>query len=54
MREGKGERDRRGGRRNSRKGGQEPALPIKNRPAPLSENGSFFKYRILAKIPTFH
>jgi len=33
------ERDRRGGRR---KEGQEPTLPIKNRPAPLSENGSFF------------
>jgi len=46
MREGKGERDRRGGRR---KGGQEPALPIKNRPRAPASKRQFFQYRILGK-----
>jgi len=39
MRKGKGETDRRGGRR---KGGQEPALPIKNRPRAPARKRQFF------------
>jgi len=52
MREGKGERDRRGGRR---KGGQEPALPIKkSSPRPCQKTAVFFDVEYLEKIPTFH
>ena len=49
MSEGKGERDRRGGRREA------GACPTKKIvPAPLPENGSFFNTEYFEKIPTFH
>ena len=45
-REGKGERDRRGGRR---KGGQEHALPIKKSSRAPARKRQFFQYRIRGK-----